>query len=306
MGLCHLGQAAAYAVSLPRSARHPAPATSPQAGGQFLFASEIKSLFVHPEVDRELDPVGMGQLFTFWSTLAPTTVFRGIQELPPGHNLGRSRWPGRYPNPYWQLDYAPSTIRCRPTIGPTNCAALLDDATRLRLRADVPVGAYLSGGLDSSVTAALPRRASGDRLRTFSVTFEDDEFDESTYQQQVVDLLGVEHHAMRCSHESIARVFPDVVWHAEKPILRTAPAPLHHALEAGPRPGLKVVLTGEGADEMLGGYDLFKEAKVRRFCARQPDSAMRAALFGKALSLPAEHAGAIGGDAAGVFPRAAG
>lgn len=252
-----------------------------QVGNTFLFASEIKSLFVHPEIRREIDPDGMRQLFTFWTTLAPTTVFQDVYELPPGHNLVVQDGKVQSPHTYWQLDYTPPTEQVSADDWVEQLRWLLEDATRLRLRADVPVGAYLSGGLDSSVTAALAQRETGDRLRTFSVTFEDDEFDESGYQRQVVDFLGVDHAAMHCTHDAIAGVFPDVVWHAEKPVLRTAPAPLHMLAKLVHDSGFKVVLTGEGADETLGGYDLFKEAKVRRFYARQPDSDMRTALFGK-------------------------
>jgi asparagine synthase (glutamine-hydrolysing) len=250
------------------------------AGGRFLFASEIKSLFVHPEVPRELDPDGMRQMFTYWSTLAPTTIFQGIQELPPGHNLvvqdGRVEL-----RKYWQLDYKPSADSISTHDWADQLRILLEDATRLRLRADVPVGAYLSGGLDSSITAALASRISGERLRTFSVTFEEDEFDESSYQRQVARKLGVEHESMHCTRDDIAEVFPDVIWHAEKPMLRTAPAPLYLLSKRVHAAEFKVVLTGEGADELLGGYGLFKEAKVRRFCARQADSVGRTALLEK-------------------------
>ena len=251
-----------------------------RCGGRILFASEIKSLFVDPEIPRELDPRGMDQLFTFWATIPPTTIFREVSELPPGHNLVIEQGKIRS-GPYWQLDYDAADEYRSVDDYTEELYALLADATRLRLRADVPVGAYLSGGLDSSVTAALAQRITGAHVKTFSVTFDDSEFDESEHQREVVNFLGVEHHAMHCSHADIARVFPDVIWHAEKPVLRTAPAPLHMLSQLVHASGFKVVLTGEGADEILGGYDLFKEAKVRRFYARCPDSESRAALFGE-------------------------
>ncbi len=242
-----------------------------QAGDTFLFASEIKSLFAYPGVRRELDPHGLDQFLTCWSPIAPRTVFRGVWELPPGHNL-EVKGDQLQVTPYWQLDYGAPERRRSAAEWSGELRELLTDATRLRLRADVPVGAYLSGGLDSSITAALAQRFSGDRLKTFSVTFEDDEFDESEYQRAVVESLGVEHHALHCGYDDIARVFPQVIWHAEKPLLRTAPAPLQLLSELVHASGFKVVLTGEGADELLGGYDIFKEAKVRRFHTRQPDS----------------------------------
>ena len=250
------------------------------AAGQFLFASEIKSLFAHPDVPRQIDSVGLDQVFTFWSPLPPRTVFQEVEELPPGHNLTLHEGQRRTTS-YWQLDFD-------TTAGPkteNECAEqlleLLLDATRLRLRSDVPVGAYLSGGLDSAVTTALARRCTTRHLRTFSIAFDDAEFDESDYQRQVVEYLDTDHQTIHCRTEDIARVFPEVVWHSERPILRTAPAPMYLLSQLVRREGYKVVLTGEGSDEMLGGYDIFKEAKVRRFLAAQPESEGRARLLAK-------------------------
>jgi asparagine synthase (glutamine-hydrolysing) len=251
-----------------------------QAGGRLLFGSEVKCLLADPAVERRLDPRGLDQLFTFWTTVAPTTVFAGVRELPPGHNMTVEH--GRIDvRPYWRLTYAPDENQRPADEYAEQLSELLTDATRLRLRADVPVGAYLSGGLDSSITTALVRQVSRNHLRTFSVTFPDGQFDESRYQRELVEFLGTEHQAFHCSAGAIAEVFPDVVWYTEKPVLRTAPAPLYLLSRCVHESGFKVVLTGEGADEVLGGYDIFKEAKVRRFCARQPDSAFRAALLAK-------------------------
>ncbi|MBL8219330.1 MAG: asparagine synthase C-terminal domain-containing protein [Bryobacterales bacterium] len=156
--------------------------------------------------------------------------------------------------------------------------ALLADATRLRLRADVPVGAYLSGGLDSTVVAALARQYTN-RLETFSVRFEDTTLDEGDFQHEAVRFLGTSHREIFCSGGEIGRVFPEVIAHAEKPIVRTAPAPLYLLARLVRDCGYKVVLTGEGADEMLGGYDIFKEVKVRRFCSAHPESKLRPLLL---------------------------
>src|SRR3990167_3696540 len=156
---------------------------------------------------------------------------------------------------------------------------LLIDATRLRLRADVPVGAYLSGGLDSSVTTALIRNFSNSSLHTFSVSFEDKDYDESIYQKALSTALGTEHHEVKCSYDDISENFPKIIWHAEKPILRTAPTPLFLLSKLVRENNIKVVLTGEGADEILGGYDIFKEAKIREFWARFPESRFRPLLL---------------------------
>ena len=251
-----------------------------QTGPSFLFASEIKALLACPEVECELDLHALDQIFTFWVTLPPRTAFRNIWQLPPGHSLvfenGQVRvWE------YWHLEYAPENDGTedgqeRLT---EELLALLLDATRIRLRSDVPVGAYLSGGLDSTFITALTKKLVGDRLRTFSVSFDDAEFDESAYQKEASAFLQTQHSDVHCSYEDIARVFPEVVWHAEQPIVRTAPAPMFLLSELVRNSGFKVVLTGEGADETLGGYDIFKEAKIRRFWGRNPASAWRPLLL---------------------------
>ena len=168
--------------------------------------------------------------------------------------------------------------------------ALLIDAVRIRLRADVPVGAYLSGGLDSSTIAAVVRRFTDRHLETFSISFDDPQFDESGFQRQMAQALGTEHHVVHATHADIGRVFPDVVWHTETPIMRTAPAPMFLLSRLVRQRGYKVVLTGEGADEFLAGYDIFKEAKMRRFWARQPESKWRP---GAAWQAVRRHRGAV-------------
>jgi len=159
--------------------------------------------------------------------------------------------------------------------------ALLDDATRIRLRADVPVGVYLSGGLDSSITAMLARRHVPQELRAFGVGFEDARFDESVFQDRMAAALGVDLTRVTVTGADVAASFPEVVRRGEKPILRTAPAPLLRLSRAVRDAGMKVVLTGEGADEVFAGYGIFQEAMVRRFWARNPESTMRPALLGR-------------------------
>jgi asparagine synthase (glutamine-hydrolysing) len=156
----------------------------------------------------------------------------------------------------------------------------LQRATNLRmLRADVPVGSYLSGGLDSSLVAALGLRAKGERFRTFSLRFEDAEYDETSFQREMQGFLGSDHAEIVVSQRDIAEVFPEVIEHTERPILRTGPAPMFLLSRLVRATGIKVVLTGEGADEMFAGYDIFREAKIRRFWARDPTSEARPRLL---------------------------
>lgn len=247
-------------------------------GKTLLFASEMKAILTHPAVTKAIDPVGLDQLFTFWSALPPRTIFQGIRQLPPAHSLTVTRGEVQVSR-YWDVDFSNRFEGQSARDLEEQLLELLTDATRLRLRSDVPVGAYLSGGLDSSITAALAKNLNRERLCTFSVEFENPEYDESVFQQEVVRRLGTEHRTVRCSHDDIGRVFPNVIRHTEVPILRTAPAPLFLLSRLVRESGYKVVLTGEGADEAFGGYDIFKEAKLRRFWSRQPDSKSRPLLL---------------------------
>lgn len=251
-----------------------------RSAGRLAFASEIKALFALPEVRRALDPLALAETCAYWSPIAPRTAFEGVSSLPPGHVLIADGEETRVSR-YWDWEF-PETFpgpRRDEADYAEELRALLVDATRLQLRSDVPVGAYLSGGLDSSIIATLVRRFSDTPLRTFSLTFEDAEFDESGPQREMAAFLGTEHTSIRCTRADIAAAFPRTVFHAEAPVVRTAPAPLlllsGHVRDSG----YKVVLTGEGADEVFGGYDLFKEAKIRRFWARQPRSSSRPRLL---------------------------
>jgi asparagine synthase (glutamine-hydrolysing) len=247
--------------------------------GVLVFASEVKALFRYPGLRAELDPLGLDQCFTFWSPLAPRTAFKDIHELPPGHQLIAENGTVKV-QPYWTLRFPARSERATTSEAQAGeeVEALLADATRIRMRADVPVGAYLSGGFDSSVTTALAQQHHG-ALRTFSLEFESPELDESPYQQTLVKALGTDHSALLCKAGDIAANFEQVIRHTERPVLRTAPAALYLLSRQVRDHGFKVVLTGEGADEVFGGYDIFKEALVRRFWARQPHSKWRPLLL---------------------------
>lgn len=247
--------------------------------GTFSFASEIKAIFCNPEIPRQIDLEGLDQIFTWWTTAASRTAFRGISELEAGTWLeivdGRVTT-GRY----WSVDF-PETFddRHNPRRWSEELHELLVDSVRLRLRSDVPVGAYLSGGLDSSATTALIKNFTDSRLETFSIAFHDKAYDESGFQKEMADHLGTNHNQIKCSLHDIAENFPRVIWHTERPIVRTAPTPLMMLSGLVRQHDFKVVLTGEGADEILGGYDIFKETLIRTFWARNPESTWRPSLL---------------------------
>jgi asparagine synthase (glutamine-hydrolysing) len=247
--------------------------------GVFAFASEVKALFQLPGVRRAIDPQALDQFFTFWTPLPGKTFFRDIDEVPPGYSITVSQGEIRR-HRYWSAGALVHPDNGQPEARSSEqLLDLLTDATRIRLRADVSVGAFLSGGLDSTVTAALAARLSPGALRTFSLTFDDPALDETAHQREASARLGTEHVERRCSESDVAEVFPEVIWHTEKPVLRAAPAAIFLLSRTVREQAYKVVVTGEGADEWLGGYDIFKEAKIRQFWSVYPESTRRAQLL---------------------------
>ena len=244
--------------------------------GDMYAASEAKAIFASGEVLAAPDHRGLDQVFTFWAPRAPRTPFEGVKSLEPGR-YGIFRDGKLETHRYYHLSYSDVSDE------PADAIETLDDIMRtgvdLRLRADVPVGGYLSGGLDSSITCALAGEVSPYTLRTFSVSFEDPELDESQYQQDVARDVKSQHAVQLISQGLVAESFPDVVYHTETPLVRTAPAPLFLLAKLTRENDIKVVLTGEGSDEVFLGYDLFKETVVREFCLRQPESEVRPRLF---------------------------
>ena len=233
-----------------------------QANKTFIFASEIKAIFANRDITREIDLNGLDEVFTYWCTIPPTTLFRNIHELPPGYSMTVDL-DGARVQPYWDQQFETTSAVVDSSQEQAYADQLLElliSATQIRLRADVPVGAYLSGGLDSTITTALVKKFTNAQLRTFSVTFDDPEFDESSFQKDAVRFLGTEHQEIRCSKNQIGEVFPDVIWHTEKPVLRTAPAPylLSQLVRNG---GYKVVVTGEGPMKCLAAMTSLKKPR---------------------------------------------
>lgn len=248
-------------------------------GGRLLFASEVKAILPALRGAPSLDPVGLDQIMTFWAPVGATTIFKDVRLVLPGEMLVAQNGVIKT-RKYWDWTFpADDQYRTEPESQQAEqLHALLLDATRIRLRADVPVGAYLSGGLDSSVITALMHDL-GAALRTFSLGFEREGLDESDYQKLMVEHLGTDHSRIQCKNDDIANAFKDAIWHTEMPILRTAPVPMMLLSRLVREQGYKVVLTGEGSDEVLGGYDIFKEAKIRRFWAANRQSKFRPLLL---------------------------
>ena len=249
---------------------------------RLYFASEIKAIFANNEIHRTIDQESLDQIFTFWTTLPGKTVFDNISELLPAHYMLISPQ-GITINRYWNLPFFDNKecVDKKTDDLVSQVSETLMDAVKIRLRADVPVGSYLSGGLDSSGITETVKNNFNNELRSFGIRFENEDYDEGSFQKEMVHYLNVNHSEIKVSNNDIGSNLEDVLWHTEKPLLRTGPIPLYLLSNLVNQSGYKVVLTGEGADEIFGGYNIFKEAKIRNFWAKDPDSKLRPLLLAK-------------------------
>lgn len=230
--------------------------------GAFLFASEMKAFLHYPGFAFEQDPHQLSAILAQWTPLPGQTGFTGIFNLPTGE------WLKVTSGGITRHRYASLTFDGGPSVGSEEAALALirerlRDSVALRLRSDVDVGVYLSGGLDSAIVAHLAKDMAQRRLSTFSITFEDRQFDESREQIELAARLESQHTALRIVPEDITRHFPDAIFHAEVPAFRSAFVPMFLLSKRTREAGIKVVLSGEGADEAFLGYDLFKETLLR-------------------------------------------
>lgn len=249
---------------------------------RLYFASEVKAIFANKEINRSLDPESLDQIFTYWTTLPGKTAFSNIKELPPAHYMLISNNEIKT-DKYWNLNFRNNTetVNRKSDDLVREISETLMDSVKIRLRADVPVGTYLSGGLDSSALTETVKKNFNNELRSFGIRFENKDYDEGRFQNEMVDFLKVNHSEIIASNDAIGANLENVLWHTEKPLLRTGPIPLYILSGLVNQSGYKVVLTGEGADEIFGGYDIFKEAKIRNFWAKDPDSKLRPLLLGR-------------------------
>ncbi len=235
--------------------------------GTIVFGSEAKAIFASGLVDPEPDPAGLDQIFTLWGPRAPRTAFRGISQVRPGSIVVWERGEIVAERTWWEPRF-PSESDSEASLDELD--QLMRDSVRLRLRADVAVGTYLSGGLDSSLITAIAQQETDHPLRTFSIAFGDSLYDERAHQEEVARAIGTEHHAVEVGSAEIAGALPEVIWHTETPLVRTAPVPMYLLAREVRANGITVIATGEGADELFWGYDLFKEVVVREIAESDP------------------------------------
>lgn len=270
-----------------------------EVDGHLMFASECKALFAGGRLEPRIDARALAEAFSCWSAAAPRTMFAGVRMVPPGTALCFDQDAlRRTEHRYWQPEPATASLAGISVDDAVDrLEGHLSRAVNLRLRADVPVGCYISGGLDSSVIGGLATGRSGRPLETFGIRFADPAFDETAEQRRVVAALGTRHHEILCDGDDIRRALEQVVWHCEMPLLRTSPVPLYLLAGLVRASGITTVLTGEGADELLAGYTIFKEDQIRRFWARQPESRIRPALLHRIH----HYVGAEGARATGLW-----
>jgi asparagine synthase (glutamine-hydrolysing) len=229
------------------------------ADGLFLFGSEIKAILAHPAVERRVDLVGLDQVLSLPGLVSPRTLFQGIASLPGGHSLSVADGALRV-RQYWDLDYPEDGESGGTATAPE--AEYVDELREIfarsvsrRLQADVPVGIFVSGGLDSSLVAAFAaRQTPGVARHTFSIAFDDGAIDETGYQRLMARMLGSEHHEIRFDPEAIAERLREMVFHCECPVKESYNTCALALAGAARSAGVKVVLAGEGADELFGGY----------------------------------------------------
>jgi asparagine synthase (glutamine-hydrolysing) len=230
--------------------------------GRFLaFASEIKALLEIPSIPREVDPEALDLYLSLRYVPGPRTMFKNIFRLPPGHLLVVDEAGVRIKK-YWDIDYAAAESHS-PKDLLERFQDLLDESVRMRLIAEVPLGVFLSGGLDSSaILAQMSKVTGGERIKTFSVGYEtfdekEEEANEFEYARLAAKAFSAEHHEYRLSAKEFEESAPDLVWHLDEPLADPSAIPLYFISKLA-REHITVVLSGEGADEILGGYGIYR------------------------------------------------
>ncbi|MDY6988815.1 MAG: asparagine synthase (glutamine-hydrolyzing) [Thermodesulfobacteriota bacterium] len=222
----------------------------------FIFASEIKALLKHPLVGRDIDLTALDQVFSFPGVVSPRTMFKNISSLKPGHYILIQGGPMEVKE-YWDLDYPETSEMESPrpeSYYLERLNDLLTQSVRYRLQADVPVGFYLSGGLDSSLIAALMHSIQPDKRHSFSIGFKEPDIDERDFQQLMAASVGSHHHEVVFDWKDISDRLKDAVYHAESPLKESYDTCSLTLSELVRKNNIKVVLTGEGADELFAGY----------------------------------------------------
>jgi asparagine synthase (glutamine-hydrolysing) len=251
-------------------------------GGRLLFASELKALLQLPEVHRRLNWSALGHLFTFLSTPLSQSIVEGVHKLEPGHVLIASAAEGVRVERYWDVDFQPEHGRSEAYFV-ERLRELLEESINLHLVSDVPIGAFLSGGVDSSTVVAAMARLTRGPVKTFSIGFPEPDYDELAYARLVAQRFGTQHHELVLEPDVLG-VIHDLTWHLDEPFGDASAIPTYMVSKLAAE-HVTVVLSGDGGDELFGGYDRYVvEQRERRY--RFLPAPARAALGGIGRSLP--------------------
>lgn len=234
--------------------------------GTLVFGSELKSLLEHPEVEREINPEALDAYFTLGYVPDPLSIFKNIHKLPPGHHLTFAD--GRVSiEQYWDFTFAPAESR-READYLDELRHLLDESVRVRLISDVPLGAFLSGGIDSSTVVALMARHMGQPVKTFSIGFHEDSYNELEFARLTAKKFGTNHHEFFVTPD-ICDVVDELVWHFDEPFADSSAIPTYMVSKLA-REHVTVALSGDGGDEVFGGYTRYVVERKRRMFSHLP------------------------------------
>jgi asparagine synthase (glutamine-hydrolysing) len=250
--------------------------------GTFVFGSELKSLLEHPDVRREINVEAMDAYLALGYVPDPLSIFQGIHKLPPGHHLTFKDGHTRVEQ-YWDFRYDVVAPR-RADEYMEELLALLDEAVRLRLVADVPLGAFLSGGIDSSTIVGLMSRHTSQPVKTFSIGFREDGYDELKYARVAANRFNTEHHEFIVTPE-VCHIIDELAWHLDEPFADSSSIPTY-AVSKMAREHVKVVLSGDGGDELFAGYTRYVIDRQRSGFARLPRVVRRGLIQPLSRSLP--------------------
>jgi len=231
--------------------------------GRLVFGSELKALLQLPEIGAQLNWSSVSHLMSFLTTPATESIVRGVHKLEPGHVLTYSRSAGRSTRQYWDVRFEPERSR-DPRDYVERLRALLDESVQMHMISDVPVGAFLSGGIDSSAVVATMARHSRHPVKTFSIGFHEQDHDESRHARQVAKAFGTDHHELVLDAD-ITGLMEDMAWDLDEPFGDPSAIPTYMVSKLAAQ-HVKVVLSGDGGDELFAGYDKYAvERRERRW-----------------------------------------
>lgn len=234
----------------------------------FVFASELKALVEHPSVERRINLLALRKYLQYEFVPSPHTMLADVHKLLPAHRLIFERGQWRTER-YWQLNYDSARLKISEEDAAEEVRRRLREAVRMRLVSDVPLGVLLSGGIDSSSVAEMACEAAGERVKTFSIAFEEKSFDESSYARQVAEQLGTEHYEQRFTERQMLEIVPEIPRLLDEPLGDGSLIPTF-LLSQFTRQHVTVALGGDGGDELFAGYPTYGAHRMARLYQRLP------------------------------------